>query len=128
MVTAFYASLSGLWVLWLSINVIKSRRKHQVRYGDGDVLELQIARSAHSNALEYIPITLILMFFLESTGVSVWFIHITGIALLVSRYLHGMSMLRDKLKGRVRGMQITFANLLALSVLNLINVIWRWVV
>ena len=128
MVTAFYASLSGLWVLWLSIAVIKFRRKHQVRYGDGGVPELQIARSAHSNALEYTPITLILMFCLERTGVSVWFIHITGIALLVSRYLHGMSMLRDKLKGRLRGMQITFANLLALSVLNLINVIWRWVV
>ncbi|MDW1918451.1 MAPEG family protein, partial [Vibrio sp. Vb0349] len=61
MITALYASILALLLVWLAFQVIKQRRLNKVAYADGGVEALQIARSAQSNASEYIPITLILM-------------------------------------------------------------------
>ena len=72
MITALYASLLTFLVIWLSLNVIRARRKYKyrIRYGDGDNIQLIIARATHSNTLEYIPITLILMLALELNHAS----------------------------------------------------------
>ena len=127
MITALYAALSALIICWLSLNVIKARRKNKVKYGDGGVLQLQIARSAQSNAVEYIPISLLLLFFLEYSGINVWFIHFMGVALVAGRLIHGFSILSENIPGRVLGMRITFLTIIALSLLNLANFIYRWV-
>jgi uncharacterized protein len=60
MITALYASILSLLMCKLAFTVIKARRKNKIKYADGDVEELKIARTAHSNAVEYIPITLII--------------------------------------------------------------------
>ena len=61
MITAFYASLLNFLIAWLSLNVIKARRKHKIRYGDGDIIHLVVARTAHSNTVQYVPLALILL-------------------------------------------------------------------
>ena len=61
MITAFYASLLTFLIAWLSLNVIKARRKHKIRYGDGDNIHLIVARTAHSNTVQYVPLALILL-------------------------------------------------------------------
>ena len=120
MVTALYASLLTLVMLWLSIEVIKQRRKNQVAHADGGVESLQVARSAQSNAMDYIPITVILMGLLEMNGAGVWLIHVIGIAFVAGRIIHGKSILVRSLKGRKQGMYLTFASMVSLVVLNLI--------
>ncbi|ASG05128.1 MULTISPECIES: MAPEG family protein [Vibrio] len=120
MVTALYASILSALFLWLAINVIKQRRANQVRYADGGVPALQLARSAQGNAAEYIPITLILMGLLEFNGASVWWIHGVGITFIVGRILHARAILSDQLKGRIRGMKLTFSAMVILIVLNII--------
>ena len=120
MVTALYASLLTLVMLWLSIEVIKQRRKKQVAHADGGVESLQVARSAQSNAMDYIPITVILMALLEFNGANVWLIHIIGIAFVAGRIIHGKSILARSLQGRKQGMYLTFASMVSLVVLNLI--------
>mgnify|MGYP000144411754 CR=1 FL=1 len=62
MVTSVYAGLLALLFCWLSINVIKYRRLHQVSLGDGGFDDLIRARSAQGNAAEYLPIIIILLF------------------------------------------------------------------
>ncbi|GAL28409.1 glutathione S-transfersae-related protein [Vibrio variabilis] len=54
MITALYASLLAVLMIWLSFQVIKQRRANQVAYADGGVEALQIARSAQGNAVDYI--------------------------------------------------------------------------
>ncbi|WP_373952063.1 MAPEG family protein [Vibrio pomeroyi] len=120
MVTALYASLLTLVMLWLSIEVIKQRRKNQVAHSDGGVESLQVARSAQSNAMDYIPITVILMALLEFNGGNVWLIHVIGVAFVAGRIIHGKSILARSLKGRKQGMYLTFAGMVSLVVLNLI--------
>jgi uncharacterized membrane protein YecN with MAPEG domain len=106
-------------MIWLSIEVIKQRRKAQVKYADGGVDALQVARSAHGNSVDYIPITLILMGFLEFNGANIWLIHLCGVLFVVGRILHARSILADKLKGRVTGMKLTFFVIAVLIALNI---------
>ncbi|NVD08666.1 hypothetical protein FCU94_17610 [Vibrio sp. JPW-9-11-11] len=119
MVTALYASLSALLLLWLAIEVIKQRRKAQIKYADGGVTALQMARSAHSNAVEYVPITLIMMALAEYNGAPLWVIHIMGVAFILGRLVHAKAILADRLKGRISGMKLTFAVMVGLVLVNL---------
>ncbi len=124
MVTAAYASILAIWMVYLAVQVIKLRRKHKIAWGDGGNDALAMARSAHTNASEYIPVTLILMFLLEYNGGPAWLIHAVGIIFVLGRIVHGKALLNDSLKNRVRGMVATFATIVALSVLNLVYVLF----
>lgn len=125
MTSAIYASLAAFLLVWLSLNVIKTRRRLKVRYGDGGKEELQIARAAHSNAAEYIPIALLLLFALEYNHASIWLVHVFGVVFLVARVIHAYGLLSGKLRGRVLGMQITLFTLLALAVANLMHIPYK---
>lgn len=121
MITALYAAILASLMIWLAIEVIKQRRKAQVKYSDGGVDALTIARSAHSNSVDYVPITLILMAALEYNGASLWLIHLCGVVFVIGRILHAKGILADKLKGRITGMKLTFVVMVALIVLNVIH-------
>ncbi|MBF0289490.1 MAG: MAPEG family protein [SAR324 cluster bacterium] len=120
MTTALYTSILSTLICMLSLNVIKVRRKHEIAYGDGGNEELQIARSAQGNALDYIPIALILLFVLEYNQANLLLVHLLGMALVIGRIIHSWSILHNNFKGRVKGMQITFLTILFLAILNLI--------
>ena len=60
MITSVYASLSALLIVRLALLVIKLRRKNRVSVGDGGIEKLQLVIRAHANAVEWIPITLML--------------------------------------------------------------------
>ena len=120
MISAIYASLSAFLITWLSLNVIKVRRKNEIRYGDGGNKELEIARSAQFNATEYIPIALLLLFSLDYNEANNWVIHVFGIALIVGRVIHARAFLSGKMKGRVLGMQITLFTIVSLAIANFI--------
>ncbi|MGZ4970992.1 MAG: MAPEG family protein [Methylobacter sp.] len=119
MITSIYASLSVLLIVKLSLAVIKLRRLNRVSVGDGGIEALQLAIRAHSNALEYIPIALMLLFMLELNGAPKILIHILGVTLLVGRILHAMGLPAKDFKKRVLGMQITIYLLIGLAILNI---------
>ncbi|MDG2664244.1 MAPEG family protein [Vibrio parahaemolyticus] len=120
MITALYANILAILIIWLAVQVIKQRRLNQIAYADGGVEALQIARSAHGNATEYIPITLILMALLEFNSAYPTWIHLTGIIFVIGRVIHAKGILKKDLKKRIRGMQVTFLVILSLVVLNMI--------
>lgn len=120
MTSAVYAALSAFLMTWLSLNVIKTRRRLKIKYGDDGNHELQIARAAHSNAVEYIPIALILLLALEYNGATLWLVHGLGVALLIGRLLHARGILSETLPLRVLGMQITLFTIIGLATLNLV--------
>lgn len=119
MTTAIYACILAALICWLSFNVIKCRRRNRVLYADGECKELIIARSAQSNAVDYCPIAIMLLLFLELNGGHLWLLHAVGITFVTGRVIHAHGILQESLKGRVRGMQITFYMLFALIGLNL---------
>ena len=118
MISVIYAIVSALLIIYLSFEVIRIRRKLRISVGDGDNEELQTAQGAQSNAVEYLPITLLLLFYLEYNGAGNWIIHLAGITLIVGRIIHAHGLLKRNLNRRVLGMQITITVLIALCVLN----------
>lgn len=119
MASAIYASLSAFLVVWLSLNVIKARRTKQVSVADGGDDELKTAMAAQSNALDYLPIALLLLFTLEYNRALLVLVHTLGIVLLVGRVIHAKAMLTNNLQRRVLGMQITIWVIIGLAIANL---------
>lgn len=122
MVTSLYAGIFALFLTGLSLNVIRLRRKHRVKVGDGNILELQLAKAAHANAVEYAPFALVLLCFLElNFSISSTAIHGFGALLLVARAVHAYAVISDRLPLRIIGMQLTFFTLISLGILNILN-------
>ncbi|GAM73858.1 glutathione S-transfersae-related protein [Vibrio ishigakensis] len=119
MATSLYASLLAAWMLYLAFQVIKQRRKHRISHADGEVEDLKVARGAHSNATEYIPIALILLFLAEYNGLDTPLVHMLGLSLVVGRVMHGLSILSKKFKGRYWGMILTLIPICSLAVINI---------
>jgi len=120
MITSIYASLAVLLIVRLSISVIKLRRKYRISLGDGGNEELQLAIRTHANALEYIPITLLLLLMLELNGAPKILIHLLGLVLITGRIIHAIGLSGKDLQKRVLGMQITVFLLIGLAILNLV--------
>jgi len=120
MTSVIYASLSAFLIVWLSLNVIRKRYSNKVSIGDGDKEELIIARAAQSNAIEYIPIALLLLFALEYNKANSIIVHLFGLSLITGRIIHARGLLSDRLKIRVLGMQITLYTIIGLAVINIV--------
>ena len=119
MISATYAGILALIIVWLSLNVIKLRRSKKVILGDGGETDLQYAIRAQGNATEYIPISLILLILLELSGISQWLVHVGGIAIIVGRLLHAKGLLTQSLSYRILGMQVTFFTIIGLATINI---------
>ena len=120
MTSAIYAIISAFLLVWLTLQVIKQRRSHKIALGDGDIPELKGAIGAHENAVECIPIFLILLFTLEYNGGHLLLVHMLGLAFTAGRLLHARGLLIANLKQRATGMHLTLWPLLALAVCNLL--------
>jgi uncharacterized membrane protein YecN with MAPEG domain len=121
MVSAFYAALAALLIVKLSLDVIKIRRSEKISIGDGGNRQLQLAIRVHANAVEYIPIALLLLFALELNGASKLLIHVLGVTLITGRVLHAVGLPDEQdFSKRVLGMQITIFLIIGLAVLNMI--------
>jgi len=120
MITSIYAALSSFLIVLLSLNVVRLRRSGKVSLGDGDMPALQVAIRTQGNAIEYIPISLILLLLLELNKGNGLMLHIGGIALLVGRSLHAYGLTTGNLQLRVLGMVFTFSNIIYLAIANLV--------
>jgi uncharacterized protein len=116
-VTPLYAAILGLVFVALSLQTIRLRRRHRVALGDGDQAPLRRAMRVHANFAEYVPLALLLMFFVERGGGSALRIHVLGIALLAGRLLHawGVSQVRENFRYRTVGMVLTFSVIISAS-------------
>jgi uncharacterized protein len=129
MITALYAALLALLYVWLSMRVIQVRRSAKVSLGDAgdDVLTRRVR--AHANCAEYVPIGLILIFFVEQLWQSWWLIHALGAAFVLGRVLHAHGMAgtdRMWFKLRKQGMVLTFAVIAIAAIAILIGLVRKW--
>ena len=124
MITALYTSVCAFIFVRLSLNVIRLRRREKIGFGDGGIKALQVAIAAHSNAAQYIPIALLLLFCLEYNGASGWLVHPLGLALVAGRIIHARGMATG-ISGRVLGMQITITTIIILASANILLVLYK---
>ena len=124
-ITALYASLAGLLLLFLSFRVVRWRRKLSVGLGDGGQENLLRAQRTQANFIEYVPIALILLAAAESQGLAGWLLQTAGAILMLARLLHawGLSQSSGRSFGRYWGTLLTWVVILALSLANFYGVL-----
>ena len=108
-ITALYAGLNGLILLVLAIRVARQRGVSKVGIGTGGDAVLERAIRIHGNAVESIPIVLILLGLAEACGSKPLLLHGIGIALTLGRLFHiwGLTRSSGASFGRVAGMSLT---------------------
>ncbi|MBV4365129.1 MAPEG family protein [Erwinia phyllosphaerae] len=124
MVSALYVVLGALFLIKFSFDVVRLRRQYRVSHGDGGFYELQTAIRIHGNAVEYIPLALLLLVVMEMNGADMWMLHLSGLFFFLGRVLHSYGMRTSTLLWRKNGMIITMLSLLAMIILNLIFLPW----
>jgi uncharacterized membrane protein YecN with MAPEG domain len=109
-ITPAYAAILALIFVALSVRTLLLRRKKGIAIGTADDPELTRAMRAHGNFAEYVPISLLLLFFLESRTGNLILIHALCTALVIGRLVHayGVSQINENYRYRVAGMFLTF--------------------
>ncbi len=131
MITPLYASLLGIFFVFLSYRVASLRKQLQVGLGDGGEKKLAKAIRVHGNFSEYALFILVLLYFAEMQS-SILFgehylmvIHLFGIILLFARGYHayGITQHSGLSSGRIVGILLTWGLIICLSLINLVSFI-----
>ena len=96
LVTPFIAALLALMYVFLSLWVIRFRFGERISHGDGDNRDLRVAIRIHANFIEYVPIALLLMWFIETALFDRGFSLVLGVILVVARIMHVFGMQNPK--------------------------------
>lgn len=126
LVTPLYAAILGLLFIVLSVRIIGLRRKLKVSLGSGEQPVLVRAIRVHSNFAEYVPLALLLLFFLELQMGPTLLVHLLCVALLIGRGIHayGVSQVDENHRFRVAGMTLTFAVVISAALRILTNYLY----
>ena len=117
MITLLYAGLCALLVLVLAARVVRWRLTHRIGLGDGGDAELLRRTRVHGNAVEYLPLCLILLGGMELNGYPAPLIHGFGLALVLSRVAHAWGLRRRSgpSPGRFAGTLVTWLLMAAMA-------------
>jgi uncharacterized membrane protein YecN with MAPEG domain len=117
MITMLYAGLCTILVVLLALRVVQFRFRHKIGLGDGGNPELLRRMRAHANAVENLPLALLLLGGMELNGYPGALIHGFGATLLVSRAAHawGLSHRSGTSRGRFLGSLFTWLLMLAMA-------------
>ena len=109
LLTPYYASLLALIYVALSFNVIRLRMKLQIALGDGKDKQLRRAIRVHGNYAEYVPLTLIMIYFVEIQSQNLLLVHGLCSAFVLARlsHIYGVSQIRENIAFRTFGLFIT---------------------
>jgi uncharacterized membrane protein YecN with MAPEG domain len=125
-ITSLYAALCALLIVVLGLRVAYYRFSRKVGVGDnGDRALIKLIR-AHGNAVENVPIALLLLLLLELNQTQPAWIHAGGIVLVIGRIAHaiGLSRSTGASLARVIGTLLTWTLILVMAVLLL----WQYLV
>lgn len=108
-ITPIYAAIFGLMFVALSYRVIHIRKSLKVALGDGGDSKLCRAIRVHGNFVEYVPLTLMLIGFVENQTHNAVLVHALCIVFLLARLAHayGVSQVGEDLRFRVAGLFTT---------------------
>ena len=125
-ITGIYAALATLLVLLLAVRTSAGRHGKRIYTGDGGDADMFLRIRAHANAIENLPLALLLLALLEWNQTAPPWLHACGCVLLAGRILHalGMSIRAFSGIGRVTGSALTWGVMAAMAVLLL----WQWAV
>jgi len=127
-ITPIYGSLLALIVIMLAYRVTRFRQKEKIGFGDDlGSNAMKCAVRAHGNAVENIPVGIVLLLILELNYLTPWLLHSFGLMLALSRIVHawGISTSRGPTKARFYGTFFTWLTLILMIIINLLLIFTR---
>lgn len=123
LIAGFYVALGALLILALAMRVMWLRNVRGVGLGSGGDAGLARAIRAHANAVEYLPVALLMLVVLAIEQTRPGVLHLLGITLIVARVLHaiGLSGYAGRSFGRVVGIGLTMLAMVAMAVLLILR-------
>jgi uncharacterized membrane protein YecN with MAPEG domain len=117
MITMLYAGLCTILVVFLGLRVVQFRFRNKIGLGDGGDPTLQRRVRVHANAVENLPLALLLLGGMELNGYPQALVHGFGATLFVSRAAHawGLSHSSGTSRGRFLGSLFTWILMLAMA-------------
>ena len=106
-ITALYAALCAFIVLAFAVRIMVMRFRMRTGIGDGGDSRLARAIRIHGNAIEYVPIALVLLLVAELDGARPALLHGCGIVLVVARIAHALGLVRSPGLSLGRGIGVT---------------------
>jgi uncharacterized membrane protein YecN with MAPEG domain len=123
LIAGLYVGLGTLLALVLAIRVIWLRNVHRVGIGAAGHEDLARAIRAHANAVEYLPLALLMLVLLAFEQTRPALLHGFGITLIVARVLHasGLSNHAGRSFGRLAGAGLTLLTMLVMAILLVVR-------
>lgn len=115
-VSAIYVVMATVLIVVLLLRVAMLRNAGKIGIGDGGDKTLAKAIRVHANAVETVPVALLLLVMLELSGAAAGWLHGFGIGLIVARLLHahGLSRRSGYSFGRFFGTLLTLTIILVM--------------
>jgi len=123
MLTSIYAALCAILVVVLAARVVFFRRAHKIGIGLAENRDLERRVRVHANAVEYVPLALVLLGLLELGQTPGWVIHLFGASFFICRVLHAYGLnktVRTSL-GRLIGTLGSWIIIVLMSVMLLVH-------
>ncbi|MFC6631997.1 MAPEG family protein [Microbulbifer taiwanensis] len=121
-VTALYAGLCAILIIALAFRVVQFRRSKKVGLGSGQDRDSEIRVRVHANAIEYIPIALVLMLIAELCGLAATWLHLLGGLFVLARLMHAYGLTAGQggyHPGRFVGTALSWVVILVLAVIDI---------
>jgi uncharacterized membrane protein YecN with MAPEG domain len=125
-VSAVFAGVVALLMLFLAYRVSMFRLKHKQGMGHNDNPDFEAAVRSHANLAEYAPIALILLVVGELNGVNSQLIYWVGLIFVGGRVLHAWGMAKAQggpHKARLIGILLSWLSIAVMAGLVLWNAI-----
>jgi len=91
-ITGLYGGLCGLLIIALAFRVVRFRRSEKVGLGSAGKHHAEVLIRSHANAIEYIPIALLLLLVAELNGLAHGWLHLLGGIFVLARLLHAIGL------------------------------------
>lgn len=127
-ISPIYASLLAALIVFLAYRVTVFRRAENIAIGDDKGSKaMKSAVRAHANAVENIPVGILLLVILELNHLNPVLQHAFGVIFLGARVAHayGLSKRNGPSKGRFYGTLFSWLTLLAMVLVNLMIIVTR---
>ncbi|MEO0973316.1 MAG: MAPEG family protein, partial [Pseudomonadota bacterium] len=85
LITSLYAALCTVLLIALGGRISMYRRRHRIGVGSGSNKDLELAIRAHGNAVETIPLGLLLLLLFEVNGAPHLAVHAFGAVFTAAR-------------------------------------------
>ncbi|WP_193164825.1 MAPEG family protein [Microbulbifer hainanensis] len=121
-ITGLYAGLCALLIIALAFRVVQFRRSEKVGLGSAGKHHAEVLIRSHANAVEYVPLAMLLLLMAELNGLAAPWLHLFGGVFVLARLIHAVGLTAGRggyHPGRFFGTALSWLVIVGLAAINI---------